>query len=603
MHTAKIRRARTKDPCKDHNFPRSEFRIHLLSPALSASRRAAHVSARAWHCDGALVSIAEMETKPPPDASEVKPAYADAAPMGAYGIAPNQDGAPVNKERNPQATGYRDLWALVLFWVHFLIIFILAVTLGASAVGADNDVQTVSVSGNTVADEGSSGSGNTAIVGGIFLLAFLSAIFAAIWLKVMFLIGEKIITVSIFAGIGFLFLIGLIMMSVGQVPVGVLFIIFSLIGCCYYYCVRNRIAFAAANLKVACDAVSAMPATVYAAFAQVGFQVLWCVLWSLALFGAASSSRADTVSIGGQSYEMDQCTYVEASDNDAVPVGCYCGGSASGRTPYKEGSCTEYSMNGGVYFIMLISFYWGATTIANVIHATVAGATATWWFETGVGNSAPVWGAYRRAMTTSFGSIAYGSLLVAIIKAVRSLVRAAMDRAEGPMVALLCVLQCLLSILESLLEIFNRFAFCYVGIYGHDFKAAGKAVWNLFKDRGWTAIINDDLVDMALNFGCLMIGVLAAGIGFGYGSGAGMNTSIAAGFAFLSFLIGFVLTSVAMTTVSSAVATVFVLFAEERDSFARTHPELHQHLVASWNQFHPGALRADYAESNMAAGP
>lgn len=40
---------------------------------------------------------------------------------------------------------------------------------------------------------------------------------------------------------------------------------------------------------------------------------------------------------------------------------------------------------------------------------------------------------------------------------------------------------------------FNKWAFVYVGIYGFGYIEAGKNVIELFKSRGWEAIIADDL--------------------------------------------------------------------------------------------------------------
>ena len=63
------------------------------------------------------------------------------------------------------------------------------------------------------------------------------------------------------------------------------------------------------------------------------------------------------------------------------------------------------------------------------------------------------------------------------------------------------------------MEYFNRWAFIYVGLYGYDFMTAGKNVIRLFKSRGWTMVINDDLVGNVLFFQALGIGALCGGLG------------------------------------------------------------------------------------------
>lgn len=72
----------------------------------------------------------------------------------------------------------------------------------------------------------------------------------------------------------------------------------------------------------------------------------------------------------------------------------------------------------------------------------------------------PTLGAAKRASTTSFGSICFGSLLIAIIQTLNLLVNQARYEAqrEGSMfqVFVLCCLQCILQIFGDLLEYFNR---------------------------------------------------------------------------------------------------------------------------------------------------
>jgi hypothetical protein len=59
---------------------------------------------------------------------------------------------------------------------------------------------------------------------------------------------------------------------------------------------------------------------------------------------------------------------------------------------------------------------------------------------------------------------------------------------------IICIADCLMGIIEAIVEYFNRWAFIYVGLYGYSFMEAGQNVMTLFKARGWTMIITDDLV-------------------------------------------------------------------------------------------------------------
>ena len=73
-----------------------------------------------------------------------------------------------------------------------------------------------------------------------------------------------------------------------------------------------------------------------------------------------------------------------------------------------------------------------------------------------------------------------------------------------------CVALCIVRCLEDLMKYFNRWAFCYVAIHNDSFAAAGKKVVSLFMGHGWSAIINDDLIQNCLYLGALLVAVVTA---------------------------------------------------------------------------------------------
>ena len=102
------------------------------------------------------------------------------------------------------------------------------------------------------------------------------------------------------------------------------------------------------------------------------------------------------------------------------------------------------------------------------MHAIVAGVVSTWWFVPEEANhccSKAIMGSTLRATTTSFGSICFGSLLVAIIQTLRAMCESARNDndMDGCAAFLLCIVDCLLGCLEDILEYFNKFAYIYVG--------------------------------------------------------------------------------------------------------------------------------------------
>lgn len=76
----------------------------------------------------------------------------------------------------------------------------------------------------------------------------------------------------------------------------------------------------------------------------------------------------------------------------------------------------------------------------------------------------------KRALTTSFGPICFGSLVIALIQTVRALLRMAAQQSadDGNLAGALCAAcaECCLSFIEGLIQYFNKWAFVQVAVYG-----------------------------------------------------------------------------------------------------------------------------------------
>mmetsp|Transcript_16490 Transcript_16490/g.41371 ORF Transcript_16490/g.41371 Transcript_16490/m.41371 type:complete len:467 (-) Transcript_16490:1309-2709(-) len=333
---------------------------------------------------------------------------------------------------------------------------------------------------------------------------------------------------------------------------GIFAAVFLMFTLCYVKLVWSRIPFAAINMKTGGTAIKAnLGVTICAMFFTL-LSVGWLVLWSISLSGI---------------YEK---TY-------------FC--DANGRC----------SPDYGVLFGMFLSLFFGQQVLQSCVHVTVAGTVGTWWVapeESGCCSKA-ICNSFIRTITTSFGSICFGSLLVAIIQALRAIASTARNSDECQLVA--CIFECILSCLQSILEYFNKWAFIYVGVYGNTYIESGKAVMQLFANRGWEAIIADDLVGGAIGLLCVMIGLIIGGIAVGYAQfdpafRAAAQNSNAAAFV-IGLLAGLVICSILLGTVASAVNTVIVMFADAPQEFQTNYPELSAEMRAEWQKFYPGSIQ------------
>jgi len=246
------------------------------------------------------------------------------------------------------------------------------------------------------------------------------------------------------------------------------------------------------------------------------------------------------------------------------------------------GIVQQYESNAGVVLsvYLVLSFYWTSQVIKNVVHVTASGTFATWYFLAGVGMPRnPTLKSFKRATTTSFGSICLGSLLVAALKTLRQLVSASRGRNDN---FLKCILECILSMLDNLITYFNMYAFTQVAIYGKSYCQAAKDTWRLLKSHGVDAIVNDNLISGVLLMGSVLGGIVCAVVGgvvtiFVYPTGNWIALAV------VCFMIGLSLVMLTMEVVESGVATIFVCFAMDPQALHRNNPELYQVFVETYH--------------------
>lgn len=221
----------------------------------------------------------------------------------------------------------------------------------------------------------------------------------------------------------------------------------------------------------------------------------------------------------------------------------------------------------------------------------------TWWWVPAEASSfwsTALTDSVARATTYSFGSICFGSLLVAIVQALRALEHYSRDQDDCQF--LRCLIQCILACIEGIIESLNRWAYVYVALYGFSYLEAGRNVVQLFENKGWTAIIADDLADNVLVMMSVAIGLSSGLVGLVIGLvdssmfyDLGFENAAAPGF-FIGFLTGFLFATIVMSVVGSGVNTVIVCFAEDPAAFEQNHGQLSAEMRAAWTQAWPGLV-------------
>jgi hypothetical protein len=469
-----------------------------------------------------------------------------------------QDGDIPRGEK--QSAKCRDWPFALLFCIHLTSIISTALALGIPALNDSSD---------WTDDDGDDDTDYTGDYQGFMYLSLLCAGMAFglsfLSLSLMMAFPQRIITYSLWISVAMNFILGFIFLAAGEILMGLLCLFFFALSLCYVIMVKKRIPFAAANLATGVRAVRQNCGLTFVAYfitlASVGYTALWC----LALAGVFSKTVDQD--------EVDDCK-------------ADCNGDS-----VCEDDCDRYP-NIIILFFLFIAYFWTQQVATNTIHVTVAGTVGTWWVSPDEANhfcSKALKDSFVRATTLSFGSICFGSLLVAIVQALRQLIRAAQQNDDGNQI-LLCICDCLLQMIENLLTYFNKWAYVYVGIYGYSYLEGAKAVMQLFEARGWSVIISDDLVQNSLMLVCVMIGLCTGLLGLAlstvpewFPEDKDINY---VGFG-VGFLVGYILAMIMLGVVESAVNSVLVLFAEAPYEFSQNYPELSEEMRAAWRKTHP----------------
>jgi uncharacterized membrane protein len=259
---------------------------------------------------------------------------------------------------------------------------------------------------------------------------------------------------------------------------------------------------------------------------------------------------------------------------------------SQGRCLDGQSGCSNAKAVGLTVFASFAMF-WMTEWLKNTLHAATAGVYGSWYYMVNNFPRDATRGALKRTLTYSFGSISFGSLIVAIINLLRQLCQVArnQDAASGDWIGcvMFCIADCLLGILNWIVEFVNRYAFVHVALYGKAYIAAAKDTWHMIKDRGFDALINDCLVGPVLTYGAMFMGYLCAIVAYAYlvitdpvYNQTGSYTAFIVAFA---FLIGSQICNVFTAPIASGIETIFVAAAWDPEVMMRDHRDLYDEMV------------------------
>ncbi|XP_030591376.1 choline transporter-like protein 2 isoform X2 [Archocentrus centrarchus] len=180
----------------------------------------------------------------------------------------------------------------------------------------------------------------------------------------------------------------------------------------------------------------------------------------------------------------------------------------------------------GLQFYNVFLFFWCANFVTGLGQMTLAGAFASYYWafnKPGEIPAFPVFSSLGRSLRYHTGTLAFGSLILAIIQIIRVLLEYLDHKLKGAQNKfakfLLCCLKCCFWCLEKFVKFLNRNAYIMVAIYGKNFCTSARDAFFLLMRNVIRVAVLDKVTDFLLFLGKLLIVGLVGVFSFFFFSG------------------------------------------------------------------------------------
>jgi hypothetical protein len=343
---------------------------------------------------------------------------------------------------------------------------------------------------------------------------------------------------------------------------------------CLVLVMRKRIQLAIGIVKQAAKALATMPALLALPVLQAIGLLVFIIPWIIYVLFLASSGTI-TAATG---------TYENSSGQDIT-------------YSYREFTYTTNTKYAFLY--MIFCYFWTSEFILAFGQLAIALSFTGWYFtrdKSGVGNGTVFWVSdlcpgviHRRCFVTSLlshiqairttivhhlGTVAHGSLIIAIIKTIRTVIAYIQNKAKKmhnkPMEYLMMCLQCFMWCLEKIMKFINKHAYILTAIYGFSFcKSARKAFWLLLRNILRVAAVNM-LSTFLLMMGRILIPVLTTFICYlaiAYGTNNSLVSGIIAPLV-LCFLLSYWIACMFLEIFGMGIETILFCFIADEEMFS-----------------------------------
>lgn len=244
--------------------------------------------------------------------------------------------------------------------------------------------------------------------------------------------------------------------------------------------------------------------------------------------------------------------------------------------------------NCGQWWLVLalsVSLFWTGAVLSNTVHVIVSGMVFLVLIHGGQAAASmppkPLLKSLQYAVTTSFGSICYGSLFTAAIRTLRWEIRGVRSKI-GSNECLLCCVDFFFHIVETLVRFFNKYAYVQIAVNGQSFNRSARDAWELFQSTGIEALIAYDCSGAVLLMSTILGGLITGTCTGVWTYFTQRDKAIMVGST--SMLIGMVLVGLTVVVVESAVTSIYICYAEDPLLIQRWDPEFFEQMSEALHQ-------------------
>ncbi|ODV95790.1 hypothetical protein PACTADRAFT_2101 [Pachysolen tannophilus NRRL Y-2460] len=337
----------------------------------------------------------------------------------------------------------------------------------------------------------------------------------------------------------------------------IVFLVITLINIWCYWSMRSRIPFSCTVLTIIIDVMKWHPTTLLISVIGLIVSGMFSALFSVTVVA----------------------TYIKYQPNSNNPS---C----------TSGSCSKSKLIGILVFVFFAGYYI-SEVIKNVIHVTISGVYGTWYYlsksDQGVPRF-PALGAFRRAMTYSFGPICFGSLIVALVQLLKQFIQIMRQNAMNNndmcgSITAVCF-ECIIYIVDWALRYFNQYAYSYVALYGKSYLRSAKDTWQILRYKGIDALCNDCLIGTSLSMISMFVAYVASLFAYlylkctkpEYNSDGGFYAPVVA----YTFVVSMQISNITNSVIRSGVTTFFVALAKDPEVFMLSYRDKFDEVLQNY---------------------